>query len=70
MVILKAVKRRDAKGNIDGEVFADTKAETESEYEIKGLPPGCVLEPGSTIITADADFGFLKSDGDWNWITE
>ena len=51
-------------------VFSDTKDEVESTAveDIVGMPSGKDIEPGSTVITADADLAFMKSDGNWNWI--
>lgn len=48
-------------------LFADSKSEVTSDMKIVGLPDGYVLAPGSSCITADKDFAFLKSDGTWVW---
>ena len=48
-------------------IFADTKAEVGTS-QIEGLPVGYNIELGSTLMTADADIAFMKSDGSWNWV--
>lgn len=51
-------------------LFADTKDEMSSVplSDIEGLPEGSSIEMGSTVITADGDVAFYKSDGTWNWV--
>lgn len=51
-------------------LYSDTKdeVETTSTDDIIGFPKGKEIEPGSTVLTADADLAFKKSDGTWNWI--
>lgn len=48
-------------------IFADTKAEVDTA-EIEGMPEGYNIEMGSTLMTADADVAFMKSNGSWNWV--
>ena len=51
--------------------FADTKSEVQSAglSDYVGLPSDATgLELGSDVITADGDFAFMKSNGQWNWI--
>ena len=51
--------------------FADTKAEVSSATlaDYIGLPSDATeLEIESDIITADGDFAFMKSNGQWNWL--
>ena len=47
--------------------FSDTKAEVASGTFI-GLPTNATIEMGSSVITADGDVAFMKSDGTWNWV--
>ena len=48
-------------------LFADTKDEVSSDMNIDGIPKGKVISYGSSLITADGDLAFLKSDGTWNF---
>lgn len=48
--------------------FADTKEEVTSGATFVGMPPDGIMEPGSSVITADGKVAFLKSDGTWNWV--
>ena len=51
--------------------FADTKTEvTDAMTGTVGLLSGLSIAAGSTIVTADAEFAFRKSDGTWNWVGE
>ena len=49
-------------------LFADSKSDVTDDMEIVGMPDGAVPAFGSSVITADGDVGFLKSDGTWNWV--
>ena len=49
-------------------LFADTKDEVTEGAEIVGFPEGATIEMGSSVVTADGDIAFRKSDGTWNWI--
>lgn len=48
-------------------LFADTKGEVSPNMQIDGIPKGKVISYGSSLITADGDLAFLKSDGTWNF---
>ena len=51
--------------------FADTKSEVQSASfaDYIGLPSDVTkIEIESDIITADGDFAFMKSNGQWNWL--
>lgn len=51
--------------------FADTKEEvTDAMTGTVGLLDGFTIQQGSSVITADGEFAFRKSDGTWNWIGE
>ena len=51
--------------------FADTKAEVTDNMEgTIGLLKGYIIEAGSSVLTANGEFAFRKSDGTWNWIGE
>ncbi len=49
-------------------LFADRKTDVSDGMEIEGMMDGYAIGMGSTVITADAEFAFMKSDGTWNWI--
>ena len=51
-------------------LFADTKEEVSDDMEIEGIPKGKVISYGSSLITANGDIAFLKSDGTWNFVGE
>ena len=57
---------------IDGEAiitaFADAKTDVTQGATFIGLPENTTITFGSSIITADGDVAFLKSNGTWNWI--
>lgn len=48
------------------QLFADAKTDvtTEAVAEVVGRE----VQMGSSVITADGDIAFLKSDGTWNWV--
>lgn len=50
------------------QAFADTKEEVVPGCQIHNLPADVVIQPGSSIVTADGDVAFYKSDGTWNWV--
>ena len=50
------------------EAFADTKEEVTDGATFVGLPEGATIEMGSSIITANLEIAFKKSDGTWNWV--
>ena len=62
--IMKITQENNNK--IIAELFADSKAD--SFDSIEGLSPNFKLSAGSSVITANGDFAFLRSDGIWNWI--
>lgn len=48
-------------------LFADTKSEV-ATATIEGLDPSYSVDAGSSVITANGELAFMKSDGTWNWI--
>lgn len=48
--------------------FADDKTDVVPGAEFHNLPEGAIIQPGSTIITANGEIAFYKSDGTWNWV--
>lgn len=49
-------------------LFADTKGEVTDDIEVKGVPSGYTIAPGSSVITSAGEMAFRKSDGTWNWV--
>ena len=69
MIKVQSLENTDANDNsYKVKLFADTKQEVTSGAEIIGLPQGATIEMGSTVVTADADVAFMKSNGEWNWV--
>lgn len=69
MIKVQSLENTDANENsYKVKLFADTKQEVTSGAEIIGLPQGATIEMGSTVVTADADVAFMKSNGEWNWV--
>ena len=69
MIKCMAMESTDSNANsYKVKLFADTKDEVVDGAEIVGFPQGATFEIGSTVVTADADVAFRKSDGTWNWI--
>lgn len=51
---------------IRAELFADTKSD---DFEnISGVPADYKISAGSSVITANGDFAFMNSSGEWIWI--
>jgi hypothetical protein len=50
------------------DLFADASSEVTNDVEVSEIPKGYKIAPGSTVITASADFAFRKSDDTWSWI--
>ena len=50
------------------EAFADEKSEVFEGAEFVGLPNGCTIAQGSSVMTAKAEIAFRKSDNTWNWV--
>ena len=69
MVKLTSIKTEYG-GKAEITAFADAKAEVVEGMSIVGMPYGITPSMGSSVITADGDVAFLKSDGTWNWIGE
>jgi hypothetical protein len=47
-------------------LFADEQSDVTSEAISEAV--GMEVQPGSSVITADGDIAFMKSDGTWNWL--
>ena len=49
-------------------LVADSKEDIVEGMKVIGLPKDTELLLGSSVITADGDFAYRKSDGSWNWV--
>lgn len=56
-------------GLIIGQLFADSQDDIKPDMEIINMPEGYELAFGSSVLTAEGDVAYLKSDKTWNWIT-
>jgi len=52
----------------DVSLFADTQSEVVPNVKIQGMPEGYSISAGSSVMTANGDMAFMKSDGNWNWL--
>ena len=69
MIYVQKLTNSDSKsGTWKIEAFADTKAEVTPDAEFVGLPEGANIEMGSSVMTANGEIAFMKSDGTWNWV--
>lgn len=69
MIKCKKMENTDSNENsFTVSLFADTKEEVVPGAEIVGFPANATMEIGSTCMTAEGNFAFMKSDGIWNWI--
>lgn len=56
-------------GDDECELFADSKADITPDMKVKDLPKGFKIGLGSSVMTADGEVAFMKSDGNWNWVS-
>ncbi len=67
--ITKIVRRTNGEiASVKISAFADTKSEVTANAHYEGLPEGASIMFGSSIMTAEGDVGFMKSNGSWNWL--
>lgn len=50
--------------------FADEKGDVAPGMVIKNLPSDWIIQPGSTIVTADGEVAFYKSNDKWHFVGE
>ena len=68
MVKLSEAKSYDhVNKKVTGKLFADAKSEIGPSMVVVGLPEGYTMDFGSSVMTADAEIAYMKSDGTWNW---
>ena len=69
MITVTDLKRQpgDSVKQYQVSAFADTKEEVVPGAEFIGMPTDGEMQHGSSIVTADGEIGYLKSDGTWNW---
>lgn len=68
MIVVKEISINQWSKKADCDIFADTKSEVTPSAEIVGLPNGVTIAEGSSLMTADGELAFMKSDGTWNWV--
>ena len=72
MIVVNEWKNSDAKPTTYKiSAFADTKSEiaTATFADYIGLPSDATkIEIESDIMTANGEFAFMKSNGQWNWL--
>ena len=68
MIKVKSI-RTYLNNQVDVSLFSDTKAEVRTTplSDIEGFPQGCIIAMGSSILTAEGELAFMKSDGQWQW---
>lgn len=52
---------------VKASLFADSKDEVVDGMSVIGLDSSYTLAAGSSCITADKEFAFLDSEGEWHW---
>lgn len=67
MIVVQKLKNVTATNDYLISAFADTKEEVDSG-EFIGLPANATIAIGSSVLTADGEVAFMKSDGNWNWV--
>jgi len=68
MVKVTAISTNPINREAKVSLFADKKSDVTDNMEIEGMMDGYTIGMGSTVLTADADFAFRRSDGTWHWI--
>ena len=69
MVIVKEIEKTDITNRkVYASLFADAKSEVSPSMEIVGMVDGYDLGVGSSVMTADGELAFLKSNNTWNWL--
>ena len=69
MIIVQEIKTNEQTKKAVISAFADTKDEVASGTFV-GLPEGYGIDFGSSVLTANGEIAFMKSDGTWNWLGE
>ena len=67
MVIVQDVKLIESQMLAEVSLFADTKEEVTNDIQLS-IPEGYSIRPGSSVMTANGEMAFRKSDGTWNWV--
>jgi len=49
-------------------LYADAKEDVTDNMEVIGIPNGYTLDVESSVMTANGEVAFMKSDGTWNWL--
>lgn len=67
MIITQEAKLIEADKTAVVTMFADTKDEVTDDVKAT-IPEGYKIAQGSTIMTANGELAFRKSDDTWNWV--
>lgn len=67
MVKVMEMKLNSTTKEAEVSLFADAKADVTPNMKVQGLPNGYSIAFGSSVLTASAELGFMKSNGEWNW---
>ena len=68
MVIANDLSLDYAKQTATVSLFADQKSDITDSMVVEGIPEGFTIAFGSSCMTADGELGFMKSNGQWNWL--
>lgn len=73
MIKLKEINQTryvDGKKMVDANLFADTKNEVTDDLtgeDIDGLEDDAIIDMGSFVMTASAEYAYMQSNGEWKW---
>lgn len=73
MIKLKEINQTryvDGKKMVDASLFADTKNEVTDDLtgeDIDGLEDDVIIDMGSFVMTASAEYAYMQSNGKWKW---
>lgn len=73
MIKLKEINQTryvDGKKMVDASLFADTKNEVTDDLtgeDIDGLEDDAIIDFGSFVNTASAEYAYMQSNGKWKW---
>lgn len=73
MIKLKEINQTryvDGKKMVDASLFADTKNEVTDNLtgeDIDGLEDDAIIDMGSFVMTASAEYAYMQSNDKWKW---
>lgn len=68
MVTVNDITLNPRKKTAKVSLFVDSKSDVTSSMVIDEIPEGYTIGHSSSVITADGDIAFMRSDGAWNWV--